>query len=100
MVIPPQQLIIAFLIAGGVAFLIHKDALKNGYSKNAAIGWMLGVFLMMIVFLPAYLIVTYIVLKGKGARRPEILTRCEYCGKHYEGNPNYCPNCGHLVRKV
>ncbi|MDR4505347.1 MAG: hypothetical protein MRK01_11240 [Candidatus Scalindua sp.] len=95
-----QHLTIAFLIATVVAFLIYKDALKNGYSKNAALGWMAGVFLVMIVFLPAYLIVTYIVLKGGSGRRTEILTPCEHCRKHYTGNPNYCPHCGHLVRKV
>ncbi len=100
MAMPPQHLLIAFLIAAVVAFLIYKDALKNGYSKNAALGWMVGVFLVMIVFLPAYLIVTYVVLKKGGGKRPEVLILCEHCRKHYDGNPNYCPHCGHLVRKV
>jgi len=56
---------------------------------------MLGVFMLMIVFLPFYLIV-----KAKRAKRPVISTTCEYCSKDYFGNPNYCPHCGHLVRKV
>lgn len=96
----PQQVIIALLIAAGVAVLIYKDAKKNGYSHNATIGWALGVFMFMMVFLPAYLIVTYLILKGRNAKRPAISTPCEYCEKTYFGSPNYCPHCGHLVRRT
>lgn len=86
---------IAIMIAAGVAIWVYIDAQKNGYSILAALGWLLGVFLLMIVFLPLYLI-----MKAKRAKQPEILTSCEFCGKHYSGNPTYCPHCGHLVRKV
>ncbi len=85
---------IAIIIAAVVAVWVYVDAQKSGYSTPAAIGWMLGVFLLLIVFLPVYLI-----MKARRARIPEILTPCEFCGKHYNGNPTYCPHCGHLVRK-
>ncbi|MFQ5965046.1 MAG: hypothetical protein ACE5KZ_12285 [Candidatus Scalinduaceae bacterium] len=85
---------IAIIIAAGVAIWVYIDAQKNGYSTRAAIGWLLGVFLLMIVFLPAYFI-----MKARRAKSPEILTPCEFCGKHYHGKPNYCPHCGHMVRK-
>ncbi|ODS33401.1 MAG: hypothetical protein SCARUB_01438 [Candidatus Scalindua rubra] len=86
---------IALFIAAGVAVWVYIDAKKNGYSTPAAIGWMLGVFLLMIVFLPIYLI-----MKAKRAKRPQLSTSCEFCRKHYYGNPNYCPHCGHMVRKI
>jgi len=86
---------IALFIAAGVSIWVFMDAKKNSYSTQMSIGWMLGVFLLMIVFLPFYLIV-----KAKRAKRPVISTVCEYCSKDYFGNPNYCPHCGHLVRKV
>ena len=89
----PQQ--IAIMIAAGVAIWVFMDAQKNGYSLPQAIGWMLGVFLLMIVALPIYLI-----MKAKRAKQPEILTPCEFCGRHYGGSPNYCPHCGHMVRKI
>jgi hypothetical protein len=85
---------IAIIIAAAVAVWVYIDAKKTGYSTAAALGWLLGVFLLLIVFLPVYLI-----MKARRARLPEILTPCEFCGKHYNGNPTYCPHCGHLVRK-
>jgi uncharacterized OB-fold protein len=47
------------------------------------------------VFLPFYLIV-----KAKRAKRPVMSAACEHCSKVYFGSPNYCPHCGHLVRKI
>ncbi len=85
---------IAVMIAAGVAIWVFMDAQKNRYSTPVAIGWMLGVFMLMIVFLPLYLII-----KAKRAKAPEVLELCEYCRKHYSGTPNYCPHCGHLFRK-
>lgn len=94
--------IVGLAIAAGIAFWVYSDALKWGYSKNAAIGWSVGVFLLMIVFLPFY-----IVTELRRARRQlgpkqsaAMSTACEYCSKSYFGAPNYCPHCGHLVRKV
>jgi hypothetical protein len=86
---------IALFIAAGVSIWVYMDAKKNNYTTPMSIGWMLGVFMLMIVFLPFYLIV-----KAKRAKHPVISTACEHCSKVYFGNPNYCPHCGHLVRKV
>ena len=56
---------IALFVAAGVSIWVYMDAKKNNYSTQMSIGWMLGVFLLMIVFLPFYLIV-----KAKRAKRP------------------------------
>ena len=86
---------IALFIAAGVAIWVFTDAKKNNYSTPASIGWMLSVFMLMIIFLPIYLVV-----KAKRAKRSVAPTTCEHCSKPYFGNPNYCPHCGHLVRKI
>jgi len=87
---------IALFVAAAVSIWVYMDAKKNNYSTQMSIGWMLGVFMLMIVFLPFYLIV-----KAKRAKRPAMSsTTCEHCSKVYFGSPNYCPHCGHLVRKV
>ena len=83
---------IGLIVAAGVAIWVYIDAKKRGYKTLAAVGWMLGVFLLMIVFLPLYLF-----LRARKAKQVEILIPCKYCGKYYEGSPIYCPNCGHKV---
>ena len=87
---------IALFAAAAVSVWVYMDAKKNNYSTPMSIGWMLGVFMLMIVFLPFYLIV-----KAKRAKRPAMSsTACEHCSKVYFGSPNYCPHCGYLVRKA
>jgi hypothetical protein len=86
---------IALFAAAAVAIWVYMDAKKNNYTTPMSIGWMLGVFMLMIVFLPFYLIV-----KAKRVKRPVMSTACEHCSKVYFGSPNYCPHCGHLVRNI
>ena len=97
--------IIAGVIAVGVAYWVYNDARKWGYNNNAALGWAVGVFLLMIVFLPLYVIIELKrarrQLEPTGAKHSAaISTSCEFCRKQYFGTPNYCPHCGHLVRKI
>lgn len=84
--------LLGLLIAAGVAVWVYTDAQRRGYKPLAAVGWMLGVFLLMIVFLPLYL-----VLRTRQVKKVDILIPCKYCGKYYEDAPLYCPNCGHRV---
>ena len=84
--------LIGLLLAAAVAVWVYVDAKKRGYKMLPAVGWMMGVFLLMIVVLPIYLI-----MRTKQVKHVEILTSCKYCGKYYESTPLYCPNCGHKV---
>jgi hypothetical protein len=97
--------IIGVIIAAGVAYWVYNDAQKWGYNKNAAIGWSVGVFLLMIVCLPIYILTELKrarrQLEQPGVRQFAAMSiSCVHCSKLYYGNPNYCPHCGHLVRKV
>jgi hypothetical protein len=94
--------IVGLVIAAGIAFWVYNDALKWGYSKNAAIGWSVGVFLLMIVCLPFYIVTELRRARRQLGPRPSTVmsTACEHCSKVYFGSPNYCPHCGYLVRKI
>ena len=83
---------IGLILAAIVAVWVYWDAKKRGCTTLASVGWMLGVFLLMIVFLPLYLFT-----RARKAKQVEILMPCKYCGKYYEGAPVYCPNCGHKI---
>lgn len=83
---------IGLLIAAAVSVWVYTDAKNRGYKTLHAVGWMLGVFLLMIVFLPLYLFV-----RTRKENPVEILSPCKHCGKYYKETPLYCPNCGHKV---
>ena len=93
------------VITATMAAFVAKDASKRG--MNAA-GWFFGVFLLMIVFLPLYLLErkpllpeyqsqfpqppqTQSDLATTAARFPFL---CMHCGKYYAGQAKYCPLCG------
>ncbi len=93
---------IALFVAAAVSIWVYMDAKKNNYSTPMSIGWMLGVFMLMIVFLPFYIVTELRRARRQlGPKQSAVISiSCEYCSKDYFGNPNYCPHCGHLVRKV
>lgn len=77
-------------IAGCVAIWVVLDAIRHGKSRAAALGWGAGVFLLLIVFLPLYL-----VLRDKTQTAPlkTEAAQCRYCGLAVPGNAAYCPHC-------
>ena len=89
--------LIVIIIPLIIAWWVGTDARKRGYSKSASLIWFLGVWLVLIVFLPLYLI-----LRPKTPRQSESPqskfrgeTRiCPYCEKLYQGDISYCPYCG------
>ena len=90
-------LLISFIIPLLIAFWVASDARKRGYSRSAVIGWFLGVWLLLIVFLPLYLIFRS---RQRSPSEEDKITRvCPYCGKLFKGNPVFCPYCGERLRK-
>jgi hypothetical protein len=88
--------IIILLIPLLTGFWVYTDAVKRGKSSGVSLLWGIGVFLILIVFLPIWLI-TRPNLEDSGMvftqqKEPKL---CSHCGKYYDGSPAYCPNCGH-----
>ena len=71
---------------------VFSDAKARGKSGGSAFMWSLGTFLLLIIFLPLWLIV-----RPKLSSELTVIAKpklCVHCGKYYEGIPSFCPNCG------
>lgn len=85
-------LIIALIAAVWVAY----DARKRGMNS---VGWAIGTFLLLILFLPLYLILRKPVIGAPiiyppGAWPPGPVHQCRNCGENYGGEVYFCPHCG------
>jgi len=85
-----------------IALWVYYDSQKHGYSFGQGLLWAVGVFLVLFIFLPFYLFARNKRRKLAAAtgrtQAPSSLTRCFYCGKEYEGDPKFCPNCGQNLK--
>lgn len=88
-------LLIGLIISLLVATWVASDARKRGYSTTAVIGWFIGVFSLLIVFLPLYLILRPQSPYPGEEEAPGI---CPYCHKLIKGKPKFCPYCGQRLR--
>ena len=67
-----------------VAAWVYSDAKERG--SSSPILWAFGVFAMLIIFLPLYLIMR--------PSRNRTIKLCPHCGKYYNDDPFFCPHCG------
>lgn len=67
-----------------VATWVYSDAKERGSSSPTL--WAIGVFAMLIIFLPLYLIMRPL--------RNKAMKLCPHCGKYYNDDLFFCPNCG------
>jgi len=89
-------LILGLIIPLVIAIWVGIDAKKRGYSSATAFLWFLGVWLVLIVFLPLYLI-----LRSRRSSPPlneRDVGVCPYCGRLFKDSPNFCPYCGERLR--
>jgi|GEM_PF-555438 len=87
--------LIALVVLIFIGMWAYKDAKSRGKSTGEALFWSIGIFLLLIIFLPLWLFI-----------RPEVKSPaivhtqtheprlCTNCGKYYDGTPSFCPNCG------
>ena len=84
------------------ALWVFFDSQKRGYSVGKGLLWAIGVFFLLIIFLPLY----FVARKRKerlaaGSAEPQLsasVTPCFYCGRGYEGDPQTCPHCGQNLK--
>lgn len=93
------------VIAGLAAYWVYNDAKGRGHEKGTAIMWSVGTFVLLIIFLPLYLIFGR---KPKLTRREEPvidiesvpadqLMHCPMCGKKVQNDFKTCPYCSHTL---
>jgi hypothetical protein len=94
--------ILIYLLPLVIALWVFFDSQKYGYTFSQGLLWAIGVFFILIVFLPLYLSYRNKRKRGTaGAARAPISpssTACFYCGHPYPGDPKTCPNCGQNLR--
>jgi len=83
---------IGYLLAVVAAIWVHRDA-KARASKHPWL-WAFGVLMILIVFLPLYLI-----FRPKKKAAGELVPTCSSCGKTIEGDYPFCPACGQIRKK-
>jgi len=47
---------------------------------------------------PVGVILVLFVSKRKEGKTDKGSLLCSHCGKYYQGNPNFCPNCGRRLK--
>lgn len=89
-------IILGIIIPLLIALWVVSDARKRGYNTGAIVGWFIGVWLLLIVFLPLYLILRS---RQQPTSQETKATRvCPNCGRLLKGNPVFCPYCEERLR--
>jgi len=86
-----------------VAIWVFYDAQKRGFTLWKSMLWAMGVFFLLIIFLPLYLIVRRKKERWRGTEESLYTSAtkiCFYCGKPYPGEPERCPNCGQNLKAL
>jgi hypothetical protein len=81
--------LIAAILLAMTCFLVYTDARNRGLSEPKSYAWAFGVFMLLFVFLPVWLIARP--KKPKGV--------CPKCGGSYT-NERFCPNCGAQIGEL
>ena len=92
----------ANIISLAIAMWVFYDSQKRGYTVSRGLLWAVGVFFVLIVFLPLYLAARKKKERMQAAAReasiPSSVNLCFYCRQGYEGNPTVCPHCGQNLK--
>lgn len=94
-----DEVFVAFMLVGlfinlWISSWVYSDAKSRGKSVGVALFWFVATFLLLIVFLPLWLIMRPTPTMNNNLNlwgKPKL---CADCGKYYDNNPSFCPNCG------
>ncbi|NWF57664.1 MAG: hypothetical protein HXY45_23025 [Syntrophaceae bacterium] len=94
--------LVFYLIPLIVAMWVFFDSQKHGYTFWQGLLWAIGVFFVLIVFLPLYFFSRRKRRKlAPAPQRPQTPsqgTPCFYCGQPNQGDPKTCPHCGQNLK--
>ena len=85
--------LLAVMIVLVISAWVYSDAKSR--NSSSPVLWAVGVMLLMIIFLPLYLIMR--------PSKPNLIIAqnapklCPHCGKYYEPPAKFCPNCGNEI---
>jgi hypothetical protein len=90
--------LVILLIPFVIAICVACDASKRCKSGWSCFWWFIGTWGLLIVFLPAWLICRPPLPGNVQAVLTSVEPKlCCHCGKYYEREPRFCPNCGHSL---
>ncbi len=81
-----------------ISLWVFYDSQKRGFPFWEGEMWAVLVFLLLIVFLPAYFVSRRRRARRAAREASAALTPCFYCGKGYEDHPRVCPHCGQNLK--
>lgn len=100
---------LSLLILFAVSVWVYRDAVSRGYTSGSALLWSIGVFALLIIFLPIYLITRKPRVErtdfsndsyrsgpmkvGESSTYVDQLL-CSQCGSEISSNFTHCPYCG------
>ncbi|MDR3588543.1 MAG: zinc ribbon domain-containing protein [Negativicutes bacterium] len=98
--------LIGVAIAAFAAYWVYSDAKGRGHGTPTALLWALGTLLLLIIFLPLYLIVGRRQMPARPAEPTidiegvpvEELMSCPMCGRKVKEDFKVCPYCGHTLK--
>jgi hypothetical protein len=90
--------LLGMAIAAVVAGWVSADAQRRGLKKSTALGWGVGVLLVLIVFLPLYLYMRRKDFEAGNAPSGAATAPCPYCGYLNKPGANYCEKCNRQLR--
>lgn len=100
-----QEAPVAYQVAGTViaaivGLLVGRDAREQKRTLSESAWWAFGVFMAMILVLPAYLYYRNKIWPLSSSVSPEkkVTGTCRYCGTVTENDPIYCPSCSMQLR--
>jgi hypothetical protein len=94
--------LIALAILVAASAWVYSDAKTRGKGDGEALIWSILTFALLIVFLPLWLIMRPVtpgeVVSPTLAVPQGGVKLCARCGKYYDGDPSFCPNCGESLQ--
>jgi hypothetical protein len=93
---------LGMILLSFVSMWVAADAAHRGKDVRGAMLWAAGVFLLLIIVLPLYLM-----QRGRmqvkntvtaPTESPGAANACRYCGAAVSGDPIYCPHCSKQLK--